>query len=655
MIIFRNTILFLLIGLTSLSAARTPTWIKHIRAESIPQYALDEDPDVVILRNNKQTVINSKGVFTTTYSMAMLIRKIEGFSKAVASVPYYSDTDRITSFNAWVLTPKDKLVSFKKDDYMDSIASNYKNIATTARMRSVNASGDVAVNSIFAFEAEVQNNDIFSQEPWGFQGPFPILSSTVSFEYPSGWSIEPVFFNMDPVSPVESKGKRSTRLSWIVESIPGFEPQPMSPSTNEVSRWAAFNIKAPETSKRELYTSWKDISKARTPTYDSLTVISPEMKSKVEELTSGSTNQLDTVRTLSELAQSINYISVALNLGKGGGYTPRPSNEVFKTKFGDCKDKTNLLQGLLKIKGIDLYPLIVYSGKTKIFENWPSSSQFNHCIAAIKIDESFDSSATIDHPELGKLLLFDPTSTFTPFGDLPYSLQGSQGLILAGDKGGLIDIPHIPLEKNLLKRDIVMELLKNGNALGRINEVSQGQASRTERRYAFTSDSDYKQLTKDWISENFPGAQISEPSTEDDRSSGQFKLEVEFAAPAFAKNMRNVLLIFKPLMLNRITEHPFGDEQRTQAVDTTPYNLEESIKIFLPEGFEISELPNNVELQETFGSYSLNFEVEDDTLLVKRSIKLQAKRVPLEDYSMLESFYQNRIKADQSTIVLERS
>ena len=420
-------------------------------------------------------------------------------------------------------------------------------------------------------------------------------------------------------------------------------------------KWAAFNIVAPEKSRRKFFRSWKDSSIARTPTYDALTVISSEMKAKVAELTSGSTDQMDTVRTLSELAQSINYVSVALELGKGGGYRPRPSDEVFKTKFGDCKDKTNLLQGLLKIKGIELYPLIVYSGKNKIFEQWPSSSQFNHCIAAIKVDASFESPASIDHPELGKLLLFDPTSTFTPFGDLPYSLQGSKGLILAGDKGGLIDIPHIPMENNLLQREIEMEVLKNGHAIGRINEISKGQASRAERQYAFTSDSDYKQLTKNWIAEHFPGAEISDPVTEDDRSSGRFKLDVEFAAPAFAKNMRNVLLIFKPLILNRVDTHPFGEDERTQAVDTLPYNLEERIKIYLPEGFEISEIPEDVELAEDFATYSLTFEVSDNTLFVNRTVKVYPTRVPLENYANLEAFYKSRIKADQSTVVLERS
>ncbi|QXD23354.1 hypothetical protein F7C95_15695 [Opitutia bacterium ISCC 51] len=69
----------------------------------------------------------------------------------------------------------------------------------------------------------------------------------------------------------------------------------------------------------------------------------------------------------------------------------------------------------------------------------------------------------------------------------------------------------------------------------------------------------------------------------------------------------------------------------------------------------ISELPEDVELSESFGSYSLHFEVKDNTIFVKRSIKLQSQRVTLEDYSVLESFYQKRIKADQSTVVLERS
>ena len=33
-------------------------------------------------------------------------------------------------------------------------------------------------------------------------------------------------------------------------------------------------------------------------------------------------------------------------------------------------------------------------------------------------------TAVVDHPKLGKLLLFDPTSTLTPFGQLPEYAAG---------------------------------------------------------------------------------------------------------------------------------------------------------------------------------------------------------------------------------------
>ncbi len=640
--------------LGNLSIGRTPTWLKDIRPKSLPAFVQEEDPDVVLLRDEQKTVISTRGIFKTTLSQAILIRHKDGFDAAKARIPYYSDTSKIISFNAWVVPAKGKVLTFRKNDVVDAISSGFQNIVTTARTRSLDASRNVRVGSIFAFEAVVENKDIFSQDVWYFQGPNPSLNSGISYEFPEGWDILPTFFNMEPLAPIEKKVKKNRLLIWRLTSLGGIERQPYSPTLSELAKWAAFNIQAPPSSKRRLYRSWKEISEHRTPVYDSLSVVSPEMEKKVNELTADSANSLDMIRTLSEMAQSINYISVALDLGKGGGYRPRPSDEVFRTKYGDCKDKTNLLQGLLKVKGIDLYPLIVYSGKNKIFEEWPSSSQFNHCVAAIKVDGSFASPATIEHAELGKLLVFDPTSTFTPFGDIPYSLQGSKGMLLAGENGGLVSIPQLPLEKSLLKREIELNLLRDGTAIGKIVENSTGQAGRKERSYSFTKDSDYLQKVKDWIANYNPGAVIGDPIREDDRATGKFTMKVEFVAPGFAKNMRNVLLIFKPVILDRKTIHPFGQDDRIQPVDLYPLNLEERIKITLPENFEISEMPDHVFLEEDFGTYSLNLEHTGNTLIAHRSIKMNPVRVPIDRYDELISFYKQRIKADQSTVVLER-
>ena len=647
-------LLFFIVATTSLLGRGTPDWVKNIRPAELPQFVLDEDPDAVILREGKETVISASGVFITTITGAILVRRVEGYSAARIAVPYSNDTDKVISFQAWTLPKKGKPIVYEKKDFVDSVSSDYKSIATSARVRSIYARGDMKDDTIFAYEAVVEDKGISSQEVWFFQTPYPILKSSISYEFGAGWDVEAKFFNMAPIPSVESSGKRSKILTWTATSIPGVERQPLSPAANELIRWAAFNILPSENSNRQLHHSWDEISLKHTPIYESLAVVTPAMEEKVNELTKESPDQLTTIKTLSEFAQSINYISVALDLGKGGGYKPRPANEVFDTKYGDCKDKTNLLQGLLKVKGIELYPLIVHSGQAKIFENWPSVSQFNHCVAAIKVAENTNLPATIEHHKLGKLLIFDPTSTFTPFGDIPYSIQDSKGIILAGVAGGLVNIPRLPLDKSLVKLEIELELMSNGKAFGVINENSSGQAGKRERQYAFTSDSDYTQMTKDWIASYHPGAEIGEPDRNDDMSTGNFSLRVEFGAPSFAKNMRNVLLIFKPVVINRVNNHPFGDEEREQAVDLFSYNLQETTTIHLPVGFEISELPEDVSLRETFASYDLKITLSENTMTVNRSIQVHPVRVPLEDYPTLEAFYKARIKADQSAVVLER-
>ncbi|GAB5561370.1 MAG: hypothetical protein SynsKO_30170 [Synoicihabitans sp.] len=637
-------------------AAKPPQWLKTLRRIPVATEMLEDSPDAVILRSGRHTSIDTSGVFRTTISGAILVRDHDGYDAAQISIPYLSDTDKILSFEAWTLPEKGKMVTYRPDDFTDSIAANYKNIITTSRQRSISAKRDMKKNSIFAFEAVVENRDIFSQDRWRFQSDHPTIDSRISFTYPEDWKIDVSFFNTPDVAPTTTTEKGKITQTWRMFNVPAIKPEPLSPTFSEVAKWAAFDIIAPQRAGRIHYPTWRDISVERTPVFTSLATVSPEMEKRVSEITAGLTEEADIIQALAEFAQSINYISVALDLGRGGGYKPRPADEVFETRYGDCKDKTNLLQAMLQLKGIKMHPLIVQSGPEKIFTEWPSPLQFNHCVAAIAVSDEFESPATVQHPALGKLLVFDPTSTFTPFGDIPFSIQDSEGIVLAGQDGGLVKIPQLDLDQSVLEREIEVELFRNGAAVGVIRETSTGQAGRFERRNAFRSEDDYAQVVKNWIARFHPGVEIGEPRKSDNEQNGHFALEVAFKTPNYAKNMRNVLLIFKPLTVDRIDADPFveQDEARTLPVDLSSYNLAETSQIYLPAGFEISELPENVELEEPFGSYRLEFEATEDAISVHRSVKIHPHRIAVEDFDTLKTFYANRIKADQSTVVLEK-
>jgi hypothetical protein len=147
--------------------------------------------------------------------------------------------------------------------------------------------------------------------------------------------------------------------------------------------------------------------------------------------------------------QNIRYIAIEVNLARGGGYQPHPATEVFANQYGDCKDKANLMRAMLKIAGIRSYLVGVYSGdRYHVNPQWPSPGQFNHMIIAIQVDDSITSPVAFVHPVLGRLLLFDPTDTGTPLGDLPEDEQGSYALVIAGKQGDLVQLPSAPAESN---------------------------------------------------------------------------------------------------------------------------------------------------------------------------------------------------------------
>ena len=136
---------------------------------------------------------------------------------------------------------------------------------------------------------------------------------------------------------------------------------------------------------------------------------------------------------MAEFAQKIRYVSISTNLSRGGGYVPHTADAVLKAAYGDCKDKSNLLRAMLKSAGVDSYMVSIYSGNPRFTqEEFPSPSQFNHAILAIRVPDAVTLPAAFTHPEVGRLLLFDPTDAHVAFGFIPSHEQNSRALLMAG-------------------------------------------------------------------------------------------------------------------------------------------------------------------------------------------------------------------------------
>jgi hypothetical protein len=81
-------------------------------------------------------------------------------------------------------------------------------------------------------------------------------------------------------------------------------------------------------------------------------------------------------------------------------------------------------------------------------------------------------------------------------------------------------------------------------------------------------------------------------------------------------------------------------------------NFSETIRIKLPDGFEVDELPDPLKLDTAFGSYKTTYLVKDGQLTFTRNLTQLAATIPAAQYQSVRSFFEKIRAAEQSPVVL---
>ena len=85
-----------------------------------------------------------------------------------------------------------------------------------------------------------------------------------------------------------------------------------------------------------------------------------------------------------------------------------------------------------------------------------------------------------------------------------------------------------------------------------------------------------------------------------------------------------------------------------------PKAYSEAVRVKLPAGFEVDELPEASKLDAPFGSYATTYEVKGGELLFTRTLILRAAQIPVEQYAQVRAFFERIRAAEQSPVVLAR-
>jgi transglutaminase-like putative cysteine protease len=638
-------------GTARASGDDAPAWLRQAANLTIPTY--DKDVTAVVLVDDGTISVGDDGRIVKVYNFAVRILRRDGRGYAQARVGYVPESGKVKELRAWLIRGDGEVKRYGKDETVD-LAGTPNDIYDEYRFKRITAGSEADAGTVFGYTYTTEDRTVFSQDDWVFQSAIPAVSSRYTLVLPSGWRAEAVTFNHPRVEPKVS----GTTYTWELTNLDPVPREPLSPSlTNLVARLAvSYYPPAGQNSGIKTFANWSDVSAWMSELEDPQVVVDDPLAGKARELTANARTEYEKIQAIGRYVQNIQYISIQTGLGRGGGYRPHVATQVFAKSYGDCKDKANLMRAMLKVLGITAFPVSIYSGDPDyVRPEWPSPQQFNHCIIAVKVSDETRGPTIIQHPRLGRLLIFDPTAEETPVGDLPSYLQGSLALIDSKEIDALVKMPVTPPESNLLDRQIEASIDGNGSLVATIREKANGQwAAGYRSEMQRESRPEYVKRIERWVNAGATAARVTKVEPRDDRAAGRFDLDVEFSAAGYGQLMQERLLVFKPAIVSRRETLYLTDLKRKHPVVLTSNSYSETVRVKLPLGFAVDEMPDAVKLDTAFGSYATSYEVKDGELVFSRKLVQRAATIPVEQYNSVRSFFERIRAAEQAPVVLIR-
>ena len=434
---------------------------------------------------------------------------------------------------------------------------------------------------------------------------------------------------------VHAPDDRPLKRIALRDEVPGTVTSSIKPGTNNtiVYRWEVNNVPRMfdepsmppyEEVLQRLFVStmpdWAVISKwCWNLSQSHLDATTPEMKQKVQELTAGAATDMNKIKALFYfVSNKIRYMGITPEKDRPG-FEPHDVCITFDKKYGVCRDKAALLVSMLRLAGLNAYPVLVSVGTRRDAE--VPGLLFNHEIVGVELEK-------------GQIVLMDPTDENTR-ELLPASDRNQSYLVCRPDGDNIRLSPIEPPERNMM-------LIKTTGILGvdgvieAKSELSFEGVNDDAYRNAFShmKPDDERRFFEQRLKQAVPGLRLKSLKVipEDMRDvSTSLRAELEFSVDGMTangggKSVASVPWIGKRLGVMNFILGGTGLEKRKYPLQTeVACGVREEISLKLADGFGGAvSLPATSSVEDDCVSYRQQFAATADSLECSRTLKLKA-------------------------------
>ena len=635
-------------------AGDAPAWMHALVSAPVPAH--DEKTDAVEMYSERIVTVQSADKIKTLVRMAYKVIRPGGRDLGTVVIPFDATT-RISNLHAWCIPAQGKDYEVKEKDGAEVAmpAVPGSELITDVRAKVVHIPAADPGNLI-GYEYEQEDHPFVLQDIWYFQGAHPAREAHYTLQLPAGWEYKAYWLNH---SQVEPKQGGSNQWQWVVSEVPAIKDEVYMPPRRGVTGQMIISFVPAGGALGKTFVSWRDMGQWYTELTRGRRDASPEMKQKVAALTTSAATPVEKMRALARFVQrDIRYVAIELGIG---GYQPHPAVDVFTHRYGDCKDKATLMAAMLKEIGVESYYVVINSERGAVTLEMPAHmGGFDHAILAIQLPAGMEDPslvAVMQHPKLGRLLFFDPTSELTAFGRLSGPLQANYGLLVTPEGGELVELPRLATSLNGVTRTAKLTLASTGTLTGEIREVRVGDRA-SAQRYALksaTKDIDRIKPIESLLAGSLSSYRLTKASfTNLEQTELPFEFDYSLVADNYAKAAGNLLLV-RPRVVGVKSSDLLETKEPRQypVVFEGPSRDMDLFEITMPTGYEVDDLPQPVSADFGFASYHSKAEVSGNVLRYARTFEVKEASVPLAKMEDLKKLFRIIASDERNTAVLK--
>jgi hypothetical protein len=645
-----NNIKFPLVLLILLAPEILRSQIVEITYGEIPQedvtmtsYAPDPGADAVILDDFGVTYLtNYDGIHAVTERHKRIkIINSDGFDYADIII-YYWNTEKFTNIQATTYNFENGEITATKLEKKGIYYEKSGKVRNSIRFTMPN----VRVGSVLEIKYTFTSENYFSLYSWEFQHDIPVRYGGYKIMIPSYFQYKIIpSGNFDKIKYKKDDGRVHFGNSycdgfiaqWNYSGIPAYRAEPYSTGSNDYLTRVGFElakINIPGYYFEEISPTYFNLSKKLLNRDDFGRTLNNSflVRKNALAITVGAKNETEKLRMIYK------YITENFVWNSENDFTAStPLLKTVKKERGNSADINLLLIDMLKEAGLSVKPVILSTRENgELNPLYAIMQRFNYVVASVIAD--------------GNLYIVDATDPLRPFNMLPFECLNGQGWSIAeqGAKWVSLSNGEIDKENVFLNLQLSDSAIFRGNAQ---NSFTGYNAYGIRHAIKLLGKEGYIEATEfekgNWSFENYKWENLDSLELPVKES---FNLTISDVVEQYGSK-----LAFRPVLTGTSARNPFYSEERLCPVDFgCPQESSYVVRILLPSGFSVEELPSSVKLSlpDNGGQYVFNVSCDNTSIMVQTKLTINSIRFAPENYNLLREFYARIMEKEEELIIL---